>query len=386
MKHRVGVLVGITAIMLVAGYGVTRIVVNDNPVYWFKPGSPLRVADKVMNQHLPGTYLAYVQLAGPSDEAFLDPAWMSWAERLQNEIAKQPNVGAANSVVDVLKKVQYELLSRAPGSATLADSREKIAQYLFLYEMSGGSPDDLFKFITPNQDKINIWVQMHRGDNRDVRAAVDGVQSWIDDNPPPAGLDVKWAGLSYINVKWQQLMVRGMARALAGSWLVVLVMMVFLFRSLRLGLLAMIPLTATILITYGWVGLTGRNYDMPIAVLSSLSLGLSIDFAIHFIQRTRDIYRRHSGNFQRTMQVFFHEPAQALARNIVVIALGFVPMFFATLVPYQTVGAFFFAIMLISGAATFLIMPAALSYFPSHVIAGFRHRTAADGSLEKAAA
>jgi predicted RND superfamily exporter protein len=148
-------------------------------------------------------------------------------------------------------------------------------------------------------------------------------------------------------------------------------MMILLFRSIRLGILAMVPLTATILITYGFVGLTGRNYDMPIAVLSSLSLGLSVDFAIHFIQRTRDIFNgRGQGDFQRTMEIFFHEPAQALARNIVVIALGFVPMFFATLVPYVTVGAFFFGIMLISGGATFLIMPATLSFYPARTIAG----------------
>ena len=132
----------------------------------------------------------------------------------------------------------------------------------------------------------------------------------------------------------------------------------------------MIPLTATILITYGYVGLAGRNYDMPIAVLSSLSLGLSVDFAIHFIQRSRDIFNKNGQDFRRTMQIFFHEPAQALARNIVVIALGFVPMFFATLVPYVTVGAFFFAIMLISGSATFLIMPATLSFYPARTIAG----------------
>ncbi|HEX5130886.1 MAG TPA: MMPL family transporter, partial [Candidatus Krumholzibacteria bacterium] len=385
IKRRGVVLAAVSVIMIIAGYGVTRIIVNDNPVNWFKPGSPLRVADQVMNDHLPGTYIMYVELSGSEDQAFLDPAWMAWAERLQNEIAQQPNVGAASSVVDVLKKVQFELLNRADGSATLADSREKIAQYLFLYEMSGGSPDDLFKFITPGQDRINIWVQMHKGDNREVRLAVEGVQAWIAHNPPPSGMQIQWAGLSYINVKWQQLMVSGMAKALAGSWVVVLIMMIILFRSLRMGLLAMVPLTATILITYGWVGLSGRNYDMPIAVLSSLSLGLSVDFAIHFLQRTRDLHRHHNGNFHKTMTAFFHEPAQALARNIVVIALGFVPMFFASLVPYVTVGAFFFAIMLISGGATFLIMPAALSYFPAHVISGHR-KHAGGGSLKEAAA
>ena len=185
-------------------------------------------------------------------------------------------------------------------------------------------------------------------------------------------LEIRWGGLSYINVVWQDLMVSGMGKALAGSWVTVLIMMILLFRSIRLGILAMVPLTATILITYGYVGLTGRNYDMPIAVLSSLSLGLSVDFAIHFIQRTRDIFNRCDQNFTRACEIFFHEPAQALARNIVVIALGFVPMFFATLVPYVTVGAFFFGIMLISGGATFLIMPAALSFYPARVIGGRR--------------
>jgi hypothetical protein len=281
--------------------------------------------------------------------------------------------------------VQYELLNRAPGSGTLADRREKIAQYLFLYEMSGGSPDDLFKFITPTQDRINIWVQMRRGDNRQVSAVVEAADAWVAKNPPPPGLEIRWGGLSYINVKWQQLMVSGMGKALAGSWVVVLLMMIVLFHSLRMGLLAMVPLTATIVVTYGWVGLTGRNYDMPIAVLSSLSLGLAIDFAIHFLQRTRDIHRHHSQNLERTLRVFFHEPAQALVRNIVVIALGFVPMFFSTLVPYVTVGAFFFAIMAISGAATLLIMPAALSYFPARVISGDRHRAAGHGANPEAA-
>jgi hypothetical protein len=61
-------------------------------------------------------------------------------------------------------------------------------------------------------------------------------------------------------------------------------------------------------------------------------------------------------------------------------------MFFATLVPYVTVGAFFFAIMLISGGSTFLIMPAALSYFPARVISGYRGRAADKGSLNEAAA
>lgn len=382
VRYRVPVMVGIVVVMLVSGYGVSQIVVNDNPVNWFKPDHRLRIADKVMNEHLSGTYLAYLELKGPQEGAFLEPEWMQYAERLQSSLVDHDNVGAASSVVDVVKKVQYELLNRADGSYAVGDSREKIAQYLFLYEMSGGSSDDLFKFVTSDHKQMNIWVQMRNGDNQQVASVIDELEAWTATHPLPDGMTMQWGGLSYINVVWQDLMVSGMGKALAGSYITVLIMMVVLFRSLRFGLLAMVPLTATILITYGYVGLSGRFYDMPIAVLSSLSLGLAIDFAIHFIQRARDIHARTGRDFHVAMTEFFHEPAQALARNIVVIALGFVPMFFATLVPYITVGAFFFAIMLISGGATFLIMPAVLSFFPRDAISKAPGRSAAGAAPE----
>ena len=85
-------------------------------------------------------------------------------------------------------------------------------------------------------------------------------------------------------------MVAGMLNSLLGAFVVVFVMMVLLFRSLPWGLVAMLPLTLTILGVYGVIGWVGKYYDMPIAVLSSLTLGLSVDFAIHFIQRTRELY------------------------------------------------------------------------------------------------
>ncbi|RPJ43607.1 MAG: RND transporter, partial [Candidatus Latescibacterota bacterium] len=248
------------------------------------------------------------------------------------------------------------------------DSREEIAQYLFLYEMSGGSPEDLFKFITPEGDRANIWVQMRRGENKEVSAVVASASRYLADNPPP-GLEVRWAGMPYLNVVWQQKMVKGMMGSLLGSFVTVLVMMILLFRSFRLGLLSVVPLTATIVLVYGFIGFSGRPYDMPVAVLSSLTLGLAIDFAIHFLERGREIFRA-TGDFGEAMRQIFEGPSRAITRNILVIAIGFVPMFFASLVPYITVGAFFFAIMLVSGVTTLFALPAMLSLMNPAFLAG----------------
>jgi len=135
--------------------------------------------------------------------------------------------------------------------------------------------------------------------------------------------------------------------------------MVLLFRSLLFGLLAMLPLTLTISFIYGLIGWLGKDYDMPIAVLSALTLGLSVDFAIHFIQRARDLFAEHQ-DFAVTMKLMFAEPAAAISKNAVVIAIGFTPLLFAPLVPYITVGFFLATIMAVSALVTLMMLPAML--------------------------
>ena len=160
------------------------------------------------------------------------------------------------------------------------------------------------------------------------------VDAYIAAHPLPQGLTTHWAGLTYINVVWQERMVNGMLNSLLGAFVMVLVMMVLLFRSLKLGLLAMLPLSVTILAIYGLIGFIGKDYDMPIAVLSALTLGLSVDFAIHFLERARAIYRA-TGNWPETVAEMYRGPSRAISRNAIVIAIGFTPLLVAPLVPYS---------------------------------------------------
>ncbi|SFM66134.1 MMPL family protein [Thermodesulforhabdus norvegica] len=172
----------------------------------------------------------------------------------------------------------------------------------------------------------------------------------------------RWAGLTYINVVWQNKMVTGMLKSLMGSFVVVFLIMSLLFRSVLWGILSMIPLTVTICFIYGIIGWVGKDYDMPVAVLSSLTLGMSIDFAIHFIQRSKEIYAKQ-GDWTETCFRMFGEPGRAISRNAVVIALGFLPLLFAHLIPYRTVGFLIASIMMVSGIATLIILPSMVTVF-----------------------
>jgi uncharacterized protein len=193
-----------------------------------------------------------------------------------------------------------------------------------------------------------------------MSAVVRLVEDYFIENPPPIPLTVDWAGLTYINVVWQNNMVMGMLKNFMGSFVIVFLMMLFLFRSWIKALISMIPLSITIVFIYSLLGFFGKDYDMPVAVLSALTLGLSIDFAIHFIQRSVEI-QAESGDWTVTIKEMFGGPGRAILRNALVIAIGFLPLLVAPLVPYITVGFFMFMIMAVSSLATLVMIPAMIS-------------------------
>jgi predicted RND superfamily exporter protein len=279
---------------------------------------------------------------------------------IQRALDASGYVGKTNALPDVVKVVNRELRDGEDSNYQIPDSVPGVAQTLLQYQ-SSHRPQDLWHMVTPDFRSTAIWLQLKSGDNQDMARVITALDAYMADNPLPDGVAFQWAGKAYINVVWQDAMVSGMLKSLMGAFVVVFLMMAFLFRSARLGLIAMVPLSVTIVGVYGAIGWIGKDYDMPIAVLSSLTLGLSVDFAIHFIERMRGILRETRSFAAATLQIF-EEPARAIARNAIVIALGFTPLFFAPLMPYITVGAFMAAIMVLSGLATLILLPALLSW------------------------
>ena len=503
-------------VLAVAGYGISRIHINDNPVKWFTPSHPIRRADTVLNQHFGGTYMAYLameaegesldaralavevtsraaaRLEGLGDEApagvlaevtraaeaaaarppagreemlaaiaealglsgaggvsgapaaapappgagdepplpveesdepalprtddedepllptdettrpaapgageadprrraaldavslvldelrqetevFKRPEVLRWMANVQRRMKQTGIVGKSNSLADIVKTVHRDFVSGEKADYRVPAKRAAVGQMLMQYQSSHRF-EDLWHFVTPDYRLSSVWVQLTSGDNRDMQHVADAVEAFVASQPPPAPLRLRWFGLTYINVEWQDRMVTGMLEAFAGSFLVVFLLMTVLFRSVLWGLLSMIPLTVTLAAIYGAVGLVGKDYDMPVAVLSSLTLGLAVDFAIHFLARSRAMYRSRGG-WRETVPAVFGEPARAIARNIIVIAAGFLPLLLAPLMPYKTVGVLLAVILLVSGVATLLILPALIRLLERRLFAAVK--------------
>jgi predicted RND superfamily exporter protein len=286
---------------------------------------------------------------------FKQPEVLRYISQLQNYVVNEGLVGKSSSVSDVVKKVHQELIDGKKENYTIPDSSRAIAQCLIQFQ-SSHNKDDLWHMVTPDYRKANIWMQLPSGDNKDMQEVVKAVNQFVKNNPAPVKLNYNWAGLTYINIVWQDKMVWGMLQSFMGSFIIVFIMMAILFRSPLWGIVCMVPLLITITTIYGIIGIIGKDYDMPVAVLSALTLGMAVDFAIHFLERARVSYDE-TCSWEKSAPKMFGEPARAITRNVLVIAIGFLPLLAAPLIPYKTVGIFLCAIMALSGAVTLMALP-----------------------------
>ena len=357
------VLVGIV-LVIAAIIGISKTIVNNNMVEWFKKGSDVRVADTVMNKALGGTSLGYIVAISDKDDYIKTPEAMRYIEGLQRRLEKLPVVGKTTSVVDYVKRINRVLHNDNPKFDAVPETKEMIGQYLFLFSMSA-KPSDLDNVADYPFRKANIWVQLKTWDAKAMESVIAAVNEYRKENPTP--MEFKPAGIAYFNLVWNHEVLWDMVKGLMMALIVVFAILAYDFRSIKWAVIGYIPLLFTILLIYGVIGYIGKDFDMPISVMSCLSLGMAVDFAIHFVSRFRQRLKETQGAGNAKQHVTdallwtAARPGKGIMRNAILFAAAFAVMLFAPLTPYVTVGAFIVSMMMLSALMTILYLPALIT-------------------------
>ncbi|MBI5238379.1 MAG: MMPL family transporter [Deltaproteobacteria bacterium] len=298
---------------------------------------------------------------------------MRQIEGLQRRLERLPVVGKTISVVDYVKRINRVLHDDDPKYDTVPSSKEEIGQYLFLFSMSA-KPSDLDNVVDYPFRKANIWVQLKTWDADAMRSVISAVDEYKRTNP--GALEFRPAGIANFNLVWNDEVLWDMLKGFTIALVAIFVILSFNFKSVKWAAIGYTPLLFTILLIYGAVGYMGKDFDMPIAVLSCLSLGMAVDFSIHFISRLRqrlsDLGQKAPSPESLVDALLWTaaRPGKGIMRNALLFASAFSVMLFAPLTPYITVGAFIVSMMLLSAILTMIYLPALIVLNRSRLFGG----------------
>ena len=140
------------------------------------------------------------------------------------------------------------------------------------------------------------------------------------------------------------------------SLLLVFIVTSLMFRSSVLGLCNVVPLFGAIFFNFGLMGLLGLDLNLMTMGVSSMAIGVGVDFAIHFVHRSR-VSMEIAGEPREALRLTMEEAGVAILMNMVAVAGGFLTLLLASFKGVMTMGLLISLIMAFSALGALTILP-----------------------------
>ena len=235
------------------------------------------------------------------DDAKL-PANLHKLEQLEQLISTYPLTKRTNSILDILKDLNQTLNGGDTSSFRIPDTEEEVAQMLILYENAGGSETEYW--MDYDYKRLRIMVEISDFNSAEVERELNDITKQTAEMFP----DVKVTAVGNIPqyTTMMQYLVRGQMQSFLISVLIIALILMIAFQSIRVGLIGLIPNMMPAIFVGGYMGWAGIPLDMMTATLIPMMLGMAVDDTIHFINHSKLEFDRkpdYSVAIRRTFRV-----------------------------------------------------------------------------------
>ena len=351
---------GIT-IVIIGLFGVTKVTVDVNMRNFFKPGTEIRDSMDFMDNEMNGTVDIRVRVEGD----IKDPQTLSSMDELQSFMVKDEQVSTSFSIADVVKQMHRTVMNDDLRYETIPENRGKVNNLFTMYSMSG-DPDD-FEALVDYEYKIGLITAFADVmSTEQIFSYTNKLNEHIDKNfNDDSKIDV--TGMIVVFRDLVILIVQSSFVSIFASLLVIGILASLFFKRALWGLLAVVPLTSAVIINFGFMGFFGIELSHVTAILSSIIIGVGVDFAIHYISQYRRLSRTISS------KTVSKEVVEDVGYPIVLDAasnMGFGALVFSTFVPIQYIGGLMVFAMLSTSLGTLTILSALTELMKNRLIKG----------------
>jgi len=343
------------AIIILSIVGMQKIWINSSFLDKFENDSEIVLTDKFINEHFGGTTTLNLILDSESEkDVFKKPEVLKLVDRMQSQLENDLEVvGNSFTLTDYTKRMNKVMNADKEEFNTIPDNQDLIAQYLLLYEMSG-DPENLNKVVDYDYAKLNVTFQLKSDNSKAINSAISVLDSYEDDFKKQ-GITMNYAGSGYKGLVFTDLILEGQIMSLVLSLIIVIILLSLMFKNYKIGLIGAVPIIITALISFGTMGYLDIPLNTTTALLSSIAIGIGIDYAVHFIEQYRNNASKSNDKLLVAQKTMAHS-GRAISFNAIVVIAGFMVLLFSVFPPNRELGALVSLNMFTSFVGTVTIM------------------------------
>jgi hypothetical protein len=358
LRHPVPILIVGALIFAVSVFFITRITVETQNLDYLKKGQPLRRAYVFIEKNLGYISPVEVVIAGEPGSAH-DPRTLAAVEKFQRFVLADPNVSTSVAATDLIKRLNMAFFNNDPGRYSIPDSREGVAQLLLLYETS--EEGELDYFINFDASELRVSVRGGNLTSNTSKRLIKKFEDYFSANLPE-GLTGRVTGIIPLYVHMVDYIIQSQISSFTTSFLVIFFILALQLRSVRLGLISIIPNIIPVAMTMGAMGLFGINLDTATVMIASVATGIAVDDTIHFLSRFRHEVRAGASH-EEAIATTFRTTGRAAVITSLTLVLGFWCLLFASFRPTMYFGLLSGITMITAIFGDLFLLPAGLVTF-----------------------
>ncbi len=336
-----GIIAAISAaIMLLQIPGVMNIDVNMD--YTKTMGEKIPFVTRLMDMlsgKLGSLYDFNVMVEFNDGDALKDPANMKRIETLEQKLGTlqltkisgdKPRV---QSVTRLVKEMNRTLNADSTEYYKIPDAQDMLTQLLFLYEISDA--DALFERMDEDYKTTFIHIELSGYDAKKIVEDLDSAKSYAAQIFPDAKTSIVGEVVNYAEMNGK--LVNGLLRSFGGSFVIIAIMMILAFGSIKAGLIGMIPNVAPVLLIGGVMGYSGMPLDMITMIVMPMILGIAVDDTIHMNNHIKYGYER-TGSYKKALLLSYREIGKTMGMTTFILCAMFFVFIFSPMGALHNVG------------------------------------------------
>jgi predicted RND superfamily exporter protein len=351
LRHPRAVILWAGAITVVAALGIGRIDVETDYLRFFAPEHPARRDNARVANELVGTQLVALTLSGERPEALTRLDVLTALADLVAFVGAQPGVGHVTSYLDHLRMLR-QAVEPEQADTPLRDQRAVDQRMALL------NPESMRRVLDAAHSEGQVVVYTRLSGSGEIRALVRRIEDWTAAHLP-ASIDARASGTLVLLTDSADTLARQQIAGLGQVLVVLTLLLAGLFRSLRLGLLAMVPNVFPVVVLFGIMGWTGIDLDVSTSMIACIAIGIAVDDTIHYVTT----YEARRGREEDTTTMIEHTVrtvGRPIALTSVALGLGFLVPCLSTFQPVRHFGVLASATMVVALLADLLLLPALL--------------------------
>ncbi|TOE66313.1 RND transporter [Vibrio parahaemolyticus] len=334
--------------------------VNDESVEYFGQRNEFRQAADFMEERISGMTNISIAIKTNESQGIAAPDFLNTIGEFSSWLRDQPETDHVATLADVYKRLNKNMHGDDEAYYLLPQERELAAQYLLLYEMSLPYGLDLNNQINVDKSSIKMVLTVANLGSVELVDLENRIYQWFAEHAPQYQVVASSPSLMFAHIGETNM--ASMLSTLPITLVLISALLIFALRSVRLGLISLMPNIAPAVIGFGLWALISGEINLGLSVVVTLTLGIVVDDAVHFLSKYQRA-RREGQTAEQAVRYAFHTVGRALWITTVVLVAGFSVLAMSSFRLNADMGQLSAIVIFIALVVDFLFLPTLLMLF-----------------------